>query len=117
MTEKQIEVLRASEKGVDYYEDLDDLGREDMDYLYGAELCGCGSFKPPIYTITAKGRAELAELERAADKVRKEHSEKNSNRVFELIKSLFDAVIGAVVALAIEHHAEIFAFLKSLFHK
>lgn len=114
MTDKQIEVLRASEKGVDYYTDLDEEGKPVVLFLFEKGLCSCEAAK---YWITEKGRAELAELEHAADKERKEHREKNSNRVFELIKSLFDAVIGALIALTIEHRAEIFAFLTSLFRK
>jgi len=45
-----------------------------------------------------------------------EKEEKREDRRFELIKSLVDAAIGAVITLIIEHFGAIVSFFAELFH-
>lgn len=119
MTDRQIEVLRMSINGVHFYNDLDDSGREAVQYLAGLKYVEVESLNPPIYRITQKGLAKLKAIDDMAQKMNQEHAEKKSehakDRRFQLINTLVSAVLGGVVALIVEHFDAILSFFKNLF--
>lgn len=70
-------------------------------------------------SITQLGRDALEEFECSADKVRQESAEKKaekkSDRRFQLLDTLFGAVIGSLLTLLAEHHASVINFIFDLF--
>ena len=72
--------------------------------------------RPGLWELTAEGRSALEQwnedVENAAEKMRQQRAEKKKDRIFDLVK----LVLGGVIALFFEHIAEIFAFIKGLFH-
>lgn len=81
-----------------------------------------GSYsKTVMCAITDFGQNALAKYERAKDIMRKEKADKEadkaSDRKFQTKQTILDAVVGTVLALAIEHFGEIISFVASLFHK
>lgn len=118
MTEKQIEVLRMSIKGVHFYDDLDDSGRDTIQYLARLKYVETESLDPPIYRITQKGLAKLEALDDMAQKVNQAHAEKKAEHAkdhrFQLINTLVSAVLGGIVTLIVEHFDSILSFLQGL---
>lgn len=69
--------------------------------------------------ITEIGKDALAEYERAEDEMRQQkadkESEKKSDHKFQILNTLFGAIVGAVITLLIEHRSCVVDFFFNLF--
>ncbi len=109
----------------------------DTGYLEGIKaiktLDGCVHFAATQPFVTQKGLAFLypessqrndidpvvSELKRMNDDMRQDHaeeqSEKKKDRCFQLLNTLFGALLGAAFTLLVEHWGEIWAYFVRLF--
>lgn len=95
------------------------LIRKKYVVIYNPVLSGGEISDTAVCVITEIGKDALAEYERAEDKMRQQkadkESEKKSDRKFQIINTLFGAIVGAVITLLIEHRSCVFDFFFNLF--
>ena len=115
MTAHQIELLRMSINGVDYYKDISEPDRAVLRYLAEEGLVRTASLDDTVCCITERGRAELDKL----DKSTKQHAEDKRQQRFQnkiSVLNVFIPLITFIIGLIIEHFSSIISRLLSLFH-
>lgn len=127
MTDRQIEVLKMTEFGVDYYDVPEPSDRGILMYLEENKYCYVKN-SSTVYQISEKGREYLHSLEQ----INKENAEKERKYNEQIAKAdkdrkeqlrhnwrvyITSAIVGSITTLIVEHFIDILLFLSSFFHK
>lgn len=107
MTDKQIETLKKSVGGVDFYaKTMDDENQAALMYLHKLGYVTGDSTSPPIFYATQKGLAKLKQLE---DDAHKDSEDKRQQR-FENKISVLNVLVPLItffVGILVEHFSGI----------
>ena len=114
MTQNQIQILRLTTVGVDYF-NLSDESKEILNYLSSIEkLCEQKSLSDTVYYINQKGLSLLSSIENAD----KERAETEKQRRYEnkiSAAGIFANIAVFFVGLIVEHFTGIFQAALSAF--
>lgn len=114
LTDLQLSVLKKTQAGTHYYNDLSQEERAAADFLLNLGLCYVKEFSEPIYRITEAGKSVLTLLEKEANK----QAENKSNQRFQKqisVLNLLVPLITFILGLIVEHFTELVSGFLNIF--
>lgn len=114
LTDLQISVLRKTQNGVHYYDDLSPVERSAADFLLKLGFCYVKEFSEPVYRITEAGKSMLTLIEKEANKQAENKRQQRLQNQFS-VASILVPLVTFILGLIVEHFTELVSCFLNIF--